>query len=105
MLSPCPVLLTCWMQCNTVQLRTPGSPHRPRLVVRVPAASHQGGVAHLQNMHAALHSMQCGPTRPGRLPVMPPVLVAQARWPALSSATAPTVSCPVPVGRNKVLEH
>ena len=36
---------------------------------------------------------------------MPPVLVAQARWPALSSATAPTVSCPVPVGRNKVLGH
>ena len=31
------------------------------------------------------------PTRPARLPVMPPVDVAAARWPCASSATAPTV--------------
>ena len=32
------------------------------------------------------------PTRPGIWPFMPPVDVAAARWPAASSATAPTVS-------------
>src|SRR6218665_2205900 len=31
------------------------------------------------------------PTRPTRLLVMPPVEVAAARWPCMSSATAPTV--------------
>ena len=30
------------------------------------------------------------PTRPACLNVMPPVEVAAARWPAMSSATAPT---------------
>src|ERR1044071_6652394 len=33
------------------------------------------------------------PTRPGNLPVMPPVEVAAARLPCLSRATAPTVPC------------
>jgi hypothetical protein len=31
------------------------------------------------------------PIRPQRLPVTPPVEVAEARWPAVSRATAPTV--------------
>ena len=36
------------------------------------------------------------PTLPGCLAVIPPVEVANARFPRLSRATAPTVSCPEP---------
>lgn len=41
-----------------------------------------------------LPTMGLSPTRPGRLAVIPPVEVAAAVEPLLSSATAPTVSWP-----------